>query len=510
MGVLARLAERPRLGAEYPADHDFWYTPVGGGSLAGERVTAERVLALWAVYACTLVRGETMGSLPLKVFRRLPDGGKEPAPYHPMYRLLHDGISEYETARNWREFQTNAVDLRGNGLTVIQEWGPDGYPRAMESIHPDQWRIETSRSGEPRYVIRDDEGHEETLGPGDVLHEKGRPRTRFLGQSLIEAQRETFGQDLALMRTKGRFWKNGTRVSGVIERPRDAGKLDANAFNRLRDTWREDFGGSENAGGTPILEDGMTFKPISVNPEDAQWLETEQFGVERTCGLFRVPPHKIAHLLRATFSNIEHQGIEFVTDCILPQASRREQVINWRFFRDDREFFCEHVLDGVLRGDSVSRSQYLTRMVLAGILTRNEARVIENHNRIEGLDEPLTPTNTTVGPEGIQPTQGGPNGASVRERALLVAAAERMVAMERREIERLAKRHAESRAGFLSAAEAWYGEHGERLREAVLLSPGAVTEYVGRRMTSLDGDGLRGMATWSSGELVELAMEDGE
>ena len=143
-----------------------------------------------------------------------------------------------------------------------------------------------------------------------------------------------------------------------------------------------------------VLEHGLHFKPIAVPNKDAQWIEAREFHVGDLCRWLRIPPHKVAHLRNATFSNIEQQAIEYVTDTLQPWMVRWEQEIQRKLLSERTDLFAEHLVDGLLRGDTTSRYNAYRSAVLAGWMSRNEVRVLENLNPVDGLDEFLTPLNT--------------------------------------------------------------------------------------------------------------------
>lgn len=493
--------------------NDFWYNPVGVASSSGERVNVDSALTVPAVYACDRVLNNSTGVLPLVVYRRLPDGkGKERATEHPMYRLLHDAISPFETSMDWRSLEQNSLNFRGNGYTHITQWGSDGYPRRMRTLNTDQMvNIETlfdrtTYQESLRYTYREDDGHQHVIPSQDILHLKGQPKNRHFGMSPIAVQRELFGRAQAIDKSSGSFFRNAMRPSVVMKRPKEAPKLSDAGFARLKANIRGTLQGADNAGEIPILEEGMELQKFSLTPEEAQWLETSGWTLERVCGIFGVPPHMVAHLLRSTFSNIEHQAIDFVTHGMMPILVRWEQRLNTQFFADDPEYFVEFIVDGLLRADSESRGAYLNRMVLNGTMTRNEARAIENLNWLPGLDEPLQPNNMgengTRGPRPETAPKGGQRALRVVEKV-----AEREMRREVAQIRLIAKKHASGdESGWAAAVSEFYGATMARLQDVLEIDEAVARNYCSMRERDVIANGVGTLESWTPMELTQAAL----
>jgi len=495
-------------GSDTPAaDDDFWYGIPGTTSNAGERVSTDSAMTIPAVYGCDRVLCDTIGSLPLPVYRRLPNGkGKERATEHPMYARLHDGISMFETSMDWRSLLQNALNFRGNSYTECTDWKSDGTPGRMRTLRADRVEVDVLKDNRGvRYRYTEDDGYQHEIPPENMLHLKGQPKNMYLGMSPIEVQRELFGRAQAIDRASSALYKNGVRPSLALKRPKDAPKLTEAAAMRLKVDFSNKHAGAGNFGSVPLLEEGMELQTYSLAPKDAQWLETMGFTLERVCGIFGVPPHMIAHLLRATFSNIEHQGIDFAMHAIRPRLVRLEQRLNQFFFGDDPEYFCEFMLDALLRGDSAARSAYYNTMVMAGIMTRNEARALENLNWLPGLDEPMTQMNM----QGASAPRPATGGAPAPQRAMAVVAkvAEREHHREVEALRRVAKRHASGGdiAGWAAAVKEFYGEQFGRLQDALAMDEDVARNYCALHERDLLANGVAVLESWTSQELATMA-----
>ena len=402
------------IGAGPGPAEDFWYSPVARATAAGVAVSAESAMRLSTVYKCVRVRAETIGMLPLMIYKRRDDGGKEPATDHPLYGLLHDQPNPWQTSMQWRQMMQSHVDLRGNGYSQIVSRA--GKPVALLPLHPDSVTIEVMPSGMPRYKVKQKGGGEEVLLPGEIIHLAGLTSDGYCGMNPIEAQREAIGAGIASRDYGSAYFRNGAKAPMWIKMP---GKFkDADT----RRKWVADFGNAysgTNTGRVPVLEGGMELNSLPLSNVDAQFIESRKYSDTDIAGLFRVPPHKIGNLDRATWGNIEHQQLDFVTDAVLPSCVMWEQTL-LRDLDFGDGYFAELKVDMLLRGDTKTRYEAYGKGIQDGWLTRNEARRMENLNPLDGLDDPLQPLNMTPAgtPRAGQPGAGSQPGA---ERSMLIA-----------------------------------------------------------------------------------------
>ncbi len=375
--ILSRLFER-RSGLANPSQ---WLIDLLGGGKAYSGVTVNEKTALrsTAVYAAVRILAESVASLPLIVYRRLPGGGKERAVDHPLYSVLHDQANEEMSAFTLRETLMGHLATWGNAYSYI-EWDRGGRVRGLWPLRPDRTRPEREKTtGRIVYRVAREDGSWETLRPEEILHIPGLGFDGLIGYSPIRMAREAVGLALATEEFGARFFGNGANMSGVLEHP---GKLSEQAQNNLKKSWEEKYGGLGNAHRPAILEEGMKYNRIGIPPEDAQFLETRKFQVTEIARLYRIPPHMLADLERATFSNIEHQSIEFVVHTLRPWLVRWEQAINMRLLGADerRTYFVEHLVDGLLRGDIKSRYEAYAVGRQNGWLSADDIRELENQN----------------------------------------------------------------------------------------------------------------------------------
>lgn len=380
MGILASLFQSK---TPAPTD-DFWYRPFGAQTESGVQVSNESAMRVAAVYACVRILSETVGTLPLVVYRRTSEG-KEKAPDHPLYDVLHNVPNNFQTSAEWREMQQGNLALRGNSYDLIIP-GSRGAVDQLVPLSPDRMRVEVLSDNRPRYVYMPERGNDETYIADEIMHVKGMTFNGYVGMNPIEFQRESIGLAQVAEAYGARFFKNDTTarqylsMSGTFK--------DAASLERFKTQWRESQGG-RNQHSTPVLENGMELKTLGLNNADAQYIELRRYQVEDIARMFRIPLHMIGELSHATFSNIEHQGIEFVVHTLRPWLVKWEQAIHKSLIIAKQTYFAEFLVDGLLRGDIQSRYNAYQSGVNTGWLTRNEVREMENKNQLAGLDKPL-------------------------------------------------------------------------------------------------------------------------
>lgn len=365
----------------------------GAMTAAGVSVTADSAMRIAAVYSCIRVLSETLAGLPLIVYRRKKGGGKERATDHWLYPLLHNAPNGWMTSFAWREMGMAHLCLRGVALSRII--GDKRGRRQLVPMHPDRVRTVLLDSGKLAYEYQQQNGGFITLLQEEVLRIPFMTLDGVKPVTPIQAQRETLGASMAAQDYGARFWANDARPTGGWVEMEGDFKNDASSKS-FREKWQKAMTG-ENRHKTVFLPKGMKYNPLSLTMEDAQFLETRKFQRSEIAGIYRVPPHMIGDLERATFSNVEQQSIDFVVYSMQPWLSRWEQELSRGLLSEaeQEDYFVEFLVDGLLRGDATARANYFRTAVLTGWMNRNEVREIENMNRADGLDEYLTPLNMT-------------------------------------------------------------------------------------------------------------------
>lgn len=371
----------------------------GAASAAGIIVNPQTAMQAAAVYSCVQVLAQSIAMLPVNLYQKLGDGSKKTAEDHPLFTLLHDQPNNYQTSIEFWEMMVASLCLRGNAYAYVNRVGT-GKIIELLPLHPDMVRTEMGSDFVLRYQVTLPDGTFRHFVNGEIFHIRGLTLNGWLGISPIAYAREAIGLALATEKFGGQLFKNGAKMGGVLEHP---GQLGQEAYDRLKKTFDEAYTG-ENAHKTAILEEGMKFSKVTMTADDSQFLETRKYQRSEIAAIFRVPPHMIGDLERATFSNIEQQSLEFVNFTLMPWLTRIEKAIKRDLLqgKDKQKYTAKFNVASLLRGDASARSQYYHNGILDGWLTRNEARQSESDlgivlNPIEGLDIPLMPLNMTDG-----------------------------------------------------------------------------------------------------------------
>ena len=378
-----------------PDDDRWWDGSAATQSVAGVRVDADTALKISTVWACRALLAETIASLPLVVFRSLPDGGRERARNNPLYAVLHDQPNGTQTAAEFREMMTGHVVMTGNAFAQIKP-GPRGAVDQLEPIHPERiprTNVERLPNGRLRYKVKQDDGGTRTFNQDDIFHLRGPSKDGIWGMSVIDYAIDSFGLTMAAERYGGRFFRNDSRPGGALRTP---SKLSKEAAVRLKAGWEAAHTGG-NQHRVAVLEEGLEWQQIGISPEEAQFLESREFQAEDVCRWFRVPPHMVGLTSKATSwgSGIENLGLGFVTYTLLPWLTRWTQAISRDLILAPDKYFADFIVEGLLRGDIASRYNAYAIAIQWGIMNPNETRRLENMNpRTDpGGDAYLTPMN---------------------------------------------------------------------------------------------------------------------
>ncbi len=382
------------------------YLSSGGATSAGILVSPQSALSLATIYGCARVWCNTLGSVPLQVYRDGPKG-REKANSHPLYFLLHDSPNRYMTSLVWREQMTLSLALWGNGYSKIERIG--GRVVSLNPLRPDWTAIRFDDKG-LRYEYRGMEGRTETYQPEDVLHIRNFSFDGIHGLSPIGVAREVIGKGLAMQQYSSSFFRNGGRPGGVLKHK---GTLSETAVKRLRAEWDGAHGGSDNAGKIAVLYEDMTYESIGIPPEDAQFVDTAKLNAAEVASLYGVPANMLGHTDKtATYASAEQFDIQFVKHTVRPLAVRFEQELNRSLVGPRSDVFAEFDLDGLLRGDTASQASFAGTMVQNGLMTRNEVRRKFNLPDENGGDE-LTVQSNMIAVDDLQKIAAGLNKPAV-------------------------------------------------------------------------------------------------
>lgn len=351
------------------------------------------------VRACVEAISEAMGGLPLHVYQR--DGeARARAPEHPAYALLHDDANDWTPASLFREQVTRDALLWGNGFAFINR--QDGQPRELIRIAPTAITVELhDTTSEPLYRLSDGTSNR-VLDRRDVLHIQAPSIDGVKGASPVQQCKEAIGVNLTIEGHVARLFGRGARPSGVLTHP---GRLGAEVGTRVKASWQATQGGTAS-GGTALLEEGMEFKPITLNSVDSQTLELWQHSILEICRVFRVPPHMVFELGRATWGNAAEMGAAFLRFTLDRWIKAWQGEIRLKLIQpDDRaRFYAEFLTDDLLRTDLAARATAYSTLIAARVLNPNEVRAMENRAPYDGGEAFVNPntTSSTTPPKGGQ------------------------------------------------------------------------------------------------------------
>ena len=355
-----------------------------GTSSSGKRVNERSAMQMTAVYSCVRILSEAVASLPLHLYR-YTETGTEKATDHPLYTILHDEPNPEMTSFVFRETLMTHLLLWGNAYAQVIRNGK-GEVIALYPLMPDRMNVDRDDQGRLyyEYTISNDDapinnGSRVKLSPTDVLHIPGLGFDGLVGYSPIAMAKNAIGLAIATEEYGSKFFANGAAPSGVLEHP---GTIKDPA--RIRESWQQTFGGSHNSNKIAVLEEGMKYTPISISPEQAQFLETRKFQINEIARIFRVPPHMVGDLEKSSFSNIENMSREFVTYTLDPWVVRWEQAMHRALLSEDekKDFFFKFNVEGLLRGDYASRMTGYATARQNGWMSANDIRRLEDMDQI--------------------------------------------------------------------------------------------------------------------------------
>lgn len=377
MGLLQSIFKPKVTDRAAGSGYRFWF----GQSAAGKVVNEKTAMQTTAVYAAVRILAESIASLPLHVYRKSADGNHVKAEDSPLFYLLHDKPNPEMTSFIFRETLMTHILLWGNAYGQILRNGR-GEVAAIYPLLPGKMTVERDEKGQLyyRYLRNDQEpptmdGNTVILMPEDALHIPGLGFDGLVGYSPISMTKNAIGLSLAAEEYGSKFFANGAAPAGVLEHP---GVI--KDVSKLRESWNSTFGGTANAGKVAILEEGLHFNPISMSPQDSQLLETRQYQLTEIARIFRIPPHMLADLSKATFSNIEHESLEYVKYTLTPWICRWEACLTDALLsrEEQKRYEIRFNVDGLLRGDYKSRMEGYAVGINNGFLCPNDVRRLEN------------------------------------------------------------------------------------------------------------------------------------
>jgi HK97 family phage portal protein len=496
-------------------------------------VTPDGALRVSAVFAAVRLLADTLAALPLLVYRRLPNnGGKERAPDHPLYDVLHTQPNAWQDSFQWRRMMMRHILLRGAGYNFIVP-GPRGFADQLVPIHPDRVRkTEQLESGRLLYTIQGKAGAR-VYTQDQVFRLPGVSDDGVTCKSVISYARDSIGLALATEGYASRLFSQGALHGGLIKLPTGV-SLDNDASKRMAASFQDATAKQENWHRPVVLEQGADWVPMTMTAEDSQFLLSRKFSVTDIARWFGVPPHMIADLERSTNNNIEQQSLEFVTYDLTPWLVLWEQAIARDLILNRAVYFVEFNVDGLLRGDSAARGEFYSKLFSVAALSPNDILARENMNTLgevgdrrfvpanmrpleapydpaaPGATDPVRSSSRRASPPA--PPADSSSDANARALAITQEAAARVLRKEIAHVQKLAVRHAADGEAFAVAITGFYSKHATLVTEALRLTPAAASEYCASQASQVvSGDWPAALAQWElpayAAGLAALALE---
>ncbi len=383
MAIFKRKSrDKPSIENRTPGSSYAFYL---GSSSAGKSVNERSAMQMTAVYSCVRILAEAVAGLPLHFYKYAENGSKVKAIDNSLYHLLHDEPNPEMSSFVFRETLMTHLLLWGNAYAQIIRNGK-GEVIALYPLMPNKMQVDRDENGVIYYIYQRStdeaktmEGTTVYLRKEDILHIPGLGFDGLVGYSPIAMAKNAIGLAIATEEYGAKFFANGAAPSGVLEHP---GTI--KDPSRLRENWNSTFGGSSNSGKVAVLEEGMKYTPISISPEQAQFLETRKFQINEIARIFRVPPHMVGDLEKSSFSNIEQQSLEFVKYTLDPWVIRWEQSLARCLLKPEekKQYFFKFNVEGLLRGDYQSRMSGYATARQNGWMSANDIRELENLDKL--------------------------------------------------------------------------------------------------------------------------------
>ena len=358
----------------------FWEEWFGTSS-SGKVVTADKAIQLSAVWACVRLLSESISTLPLKIYVRQPDGSRKAATDHPAYSILCRRPNSEMTPSRFMLMVVASICLRGNAF--IEKKFIANRLVSLVPLLPQNMVVKRLTTGALEYKYTEN-GNERVIPVKNIMHIRGFGLDGVCGMMPMKTGRDVIGSAMAVEESAAKIFEQGLQSSGFLSAEN---ALTEEQRERLR-RYMAAFTGSKNAGKIMVLEGGLKYQGVTMNPEDAQMLESRAFSIEEICRWFRVPPFMVGHTTKQSSwaSSLEGMNLQFLTHTLRPLLVNIEQEIGRCLLDSDDEVFAEFSVEGLLRADSAGRAAYYTSALQNGWMSRNDVRRLENMPPIEGGD----------------------------------------------------------------------------------------------------------------------------
>lgn len=366
------------------------FSPVSGLS---QNVNDTTAMKFTTVYSCVKILSESVATLPLNLYQE--KGTKREKLDNKLTKLLARP-NAFTTEFDFKSSIMIDLGLRGNSYWQIVRNGL-GEVKSLYQLNATSISAKIRPNGDIVYSYISESLGEVLLESNEVLHFKMMSIDGINGISPITYNQMAIATGMSQLEYVDKFYANGANSNVVLSHP---AILNDEAYERLKSSFKNQYVGVKNTNKPILLEDGMKIEKLSVSNTDSQFIENRIFTKNEIASIYRIAPHMINEMSKATFSNIEHQSLEFVKYTLMPYLVMMESELNEKLILSNRQYF-KYDTNALVRGDIKTRYEAYQLAITNGFLSRNEVRKMEDLDSIEGLDEMLTPMNMS------QVTQGG-------------------------------------------------------------------------------------------------------
>lgn len=381
--------ENPSTSLSKPAQ---WLTSLfGTKSTSGQQITANSVISIPAFWRAVNILGETIASLPFEVIKEDETGNIVIEKMHPVQRIINVEPSKHYTSFTYRHTSIVHAILFGDWISLIK-FNSDQRPERLIILDPSLVVVKYTEN-DVIYEVKSGV-YEGEYSSSEIIHVPGLSFNGMQGLNPMQVMADTFGMGLSSREYINSYHSKGSMIAGVIQFPHT---MTDEQYDRLKTSFKLEYAGTKGAGTTPLLEGGAQYKQVNANLSDSKSLDTLKFNIADVSRITGIPPHMLADLERATFSNIEHQTLEFAMFTIRPWVKRIEQEFNRKIFRTNEigDYKVRLNMDALLRGDTESRAKLYQALWGIGAISRNEIRKREKMNPVDGGDRFFVPLNHT-------------------------------------------------------------------------------------------------------------------
>lgn len=378
-----------------------WLLSLFGGpaSDTGIEVTPESARRVTTVYTCVNRISNAIACMPINLFVRNKDGGKDVDRDHVMYDKVHWQPNRWMNIFEFLHMMTSHLLLRGNAYAYLSAATGEIIP-----LHPDRITIEIKNDGSWIYHYVTAGGIVDKFIKSEILHLKGMTDDGVYGLSPIRECMNAVGLSIATEKHGSRLFANAARPQGYFKHP---STLSKEAQESLKQSWQKNYAGAENSHGVGVLEEGVEWVKLGLDPEEAQFLETRKYQRTEIAAIYNVPPWMVGDLERAIHSNMEQQGQDFVTNCLLPWMTIWEKGLTCSIFseKERKKRYFKLNSDVFLRADSAQRSNYYMTGRQWGFLSINDIRDKEDMNKLPPAQGDVYEVPLNMVPAGTDRTQ---------------------------------------------------------------------------------------------------------